>query len=223
MKTAYKLTDQNMQTYNDFQWKLNKWVKTNGEGELCGSGWLHFCIHPLLAILLNPIHADIVPPLRLFKAQVKGKCKTDNGLKVGYTCGKLVKELAVPVFTIEQRIAFGIFCAQAVYKEEKWNEWAENWLNDKDRTEKTAWIAAETAWAARAAADGARAASAAADGARAAASAAIAAETAWAAAWAAARAAVKRGKKFNLTKLAKKAYAFDGKKQQYQEHGETAA
>ena len=58
----YKLTDEKMQTYNGFQWVLGETHETNGEGNLCGPGWLHAYTDPLLAILLNPIHANISNP-----------------------------------------------------------------------------------------------------------------------------------------------------------------
>src|SRR3989304_4485465 len=68
---AYKLTDQQMRTYGDCQWTLGEWKETSGEGNLCGPGWLHFYTHPLLAALLNPIHANIQNP-RLFRVEAEG-------------------------------------------------------------------------------------------------------------------------------------------------------
>jgi len=71
-----------MQTYNDFQWQLNKWyeIKNPDENEdLCTDKWFHFYYHPLLAVLFNPIHANIDKP-RLFQLEVGGLQKNDNGL-----------------------------------------------------------------------------------------------------------------------------------------------
>jgi len=129
----YKLTDQNMQTFLGFQWEIGKWVHTSGKGSLCTKGWLHCYTHPLLAILLNPIHANIKNP-KLFRVSVKGKRETNKGLKLGFSYMKLVKEIPVPTITLTQKIAFGILCAKEVYKEEKWNQWANNWLSGKDRS-----------------------------------------------------------------------------------------
>lgn len=56
---AYKLTDENHQTRNETQWGENITHYTNGEGELCGPGWLHYYNDPLLAVLLNPVHAGL--------------------------------------------------------------------------------------------------------------------------------------------------------------------
>jgi len=60
MKYIYKLTDQDMQTWKGFQWELNKWYETSGEGPLCSEGWLHGYEDPLLAMLHNHIHANIM-------------------------------------------------------------------------------------------------------------------------------------------------------------------
>lgn len=145
MKTLIKLTDQNMQTHNGFQWELNKWYKANGKGGLCTDGCFHGYDTPELAVLLNPIHADFKNP-RGFTMKYRGEILTDNGLKVGVREARIVEEITLPVYTDVQKIAFGILCAKEVCKDKTWNEWADNWLNGTDRTEK----AARAAWAARA-------------------------------------------------------------------------
>jgi hypothetical protein len=175
MKTVIKLTDKNMQTHNGCQWVLGEWKETNGEGELCGPGWLHGYSDPLIAVLHNPIHADI-SDLRMFMAEVDGKYLDDNGLKCGYTRMRLIEEIPVPVITTTQRAAYTILCAKKVCTDIKWNAWADKWLSGVDRSS----AAAEEAWAAAAAARAAE---------EAAAWAAAAAEAAaLAAAWAAAAA-----------------------------------
>ena len=225
MPIAYKLTDQKMRTYNGFQWKLNKPVETPGAGNLCSCGWLHFYEHPLLAVLHNPIHADIENP-RLFEAKVSGKCLKDRQLKIGYTKATLIKELPLPVVALNQRIAYGILCAKITCKDKTFIKWANNWLSGKDRTVDAAHAAAHAAYAAHAA-DAAYAAAhaayaaadAAAYAADAAAYAADAAHAAYAAAYAAhaaedaaapaaAHAAHATNVELNLLKLAKKALRY---------------
>jgi len=144
MTTIYKLTDQSMQTYNGFQWTMNNTETADGEGDLCGPGFLHAYTDPLLAVLLNPIHAGIENP-RLFRAEGTIK-KTDHGLKVGCTEMTLTEELPLPVITTTQRVAFGILCAKEVYKDAGWTRWADNWLSGKDRTAARAARAAWAAW-----------------------------------------------------------------------------
>lgn len=152
MKTLYKLTDQNMQTHRAFQWVLHEPRETTGVGDLCGPGWLHAYTDPLLAVLLNPIHANFKNP-RLFKANwAGGKMKSDMGLKVGVTRLTLVEEMPLPSITPTQRVAFGVLCAKRVCKDPAWHTWADNWLSGVDRSKSAAdaaeWAAAWAEWAA---------------------------------------------------------------------------
>ena len=141
-KYLYKLTDTHMQTYGGYQWEIGKEETAPGKGALCSKGWFHFYTHPLLAVVLNPIHAEIKEP-RLFKAVCSGKLKKDHGLKVGVSSAVLVEEIPLPKITLTQKVAFGILCAKEVYKDEKWFIWADNWLSGKDRSHKTAYAAAD--------------------------------------------------------------------------------
>lgn len=140
----YKLTDQDMKTYGGFQWKLGETRTTSGKGDLCGPGWLHCYSNPDLAILLNPLHAGFNNP-RLFEVECSGEHKEYRGLKEGFTEITLITELTVPIFTNNQKIAFGILCALEVYKDTKYEEWAKNWLNGTDRTIYAAVCAANAA------------------------------------------------------------------------------
>ena len=133
-----------MRTHNEFQWELGKWYETTGEGVLCSPGWFHFYSDPLVGMFMNPIHTNIKNP-RLFRAEVEGKFLNDNETKYGYSRTRLVEELPVPQISPVQRVRFAIFCVKEVYKEKKWNEWADNWLSGKDRTEESATSAAYTA------------------------------------------------------------------------------
>ena len=155
---VYKLTDQNMQTYNGCKWVLGEEKTTSGEGELCGPGWLHCYSDPLLAVLLNPIHADYENP-RLFRAHVGGTSKPDHGLKSGYTKMTLIEEIPVPAISTAQRVRFAILCAMKVYQDPGFVQWGENWLSGKDRSaEAAAWSAGSAAWSAGSAAWSARSA-----------------------------------------------------------------
>jgi len=142
--TVYKLTDQRMQTWNGYQWVLNEPHETSGEGGLCGLGWLHAYTSPYLAVLLNFLHADFRHP-RLFRGEAWGAYKADTGLKVGYTRMVLREELPVPEFSKVQRVAFAIFCAQAVCDHVAFRRWAKRWLSGEDRTRKQAEVVAEEA------------------------------------------------------------------------------
>ena len=143
----YKLTSELYQTYNQTQWGENIFHEVSGEGKMCSSGWLHAYTSPLLAVLMNPVHANFKYPI-LWEAE--GEIGVSDGIKVGCKRLTTLKQIPLLKVTIEQRIKFGILCAKKVCKEEKWNEWADKWLKGEDRSVS----------AARAAADAARAAAA---------------------------------------------------------------
>ena len=136
-KIYYKLTNQDLTTYNGFKWKVGEWNKASGEGNLCGKGWFHFYHSKDLAILLNPIHADIKNPI-LWEAECRGKSFDDNGLKIGWTEARIIKKIPLPRWTLIQKIAFGILCAKEVYYDKDWNNWADKWLSGENRKIKDA-------------------------------------------------------------------------------------
>lgn len=146
----YKLTTKDGTTHNGYQWSLpkngkpGKWHEVSGEGELCSGGFLHFYHDPSLAALLNPIHAKIENPV-LWEAEVAGLMKDDNGLKGGAQKMRLVRKMRLPKFALEQRIAFAIYCAQEVYKDEAFAKWACAYLDGADRSEAAAEAAAGAA------------------------------------------------------------------------------
>jgi len=111
MTTVYKLTDAKMQTHGGFQWTLGETAKTDGRGDLCGSGWLHYYSDPLLAVFLNPVHANYGSDMRLFRATAGPVQKHDRGLKSGTTELTLVEELRVPRVTPAQCAKFARLCS----------------------------------------------------------------------------------------------------------------
>jgi len=141
----YKLTDQKMRTHKGLRWELGRWYEMNGEDD---SGWLYFYTNPLLAVLLNPIHADFKNP-KLFEAE--GEIgKRNYNIRVGCKCGRIVKEIKLPKITTAQRVRWAILCSLEVYDQPEYRRWAANWLSGEDRTT-TAAEAALTAAAAEAA------------------------------------------------------------------------
>jgi hypothetical protein len=201
MTKLYKLTDENGQSYGKTQWGEGVTHSGTGQGRLCGPGWVHAYTSPLLAVLLNPIHAKFPKP-KLWEAEGEVGL-TDHGLKVGCKTLTTLREIPLPAITDVQRVTFAILCVKAVCSEKSWNAWADDWLNGKNRTASAAARAARAARAAQAAAEAwaaeetAEAAEAAAEAwaAEETAEAAEAAAWAWAAeetaAWAAARAAAR--------------------------------
>ena len=158
---CYKLTDKNNQTRNGTQWGHNVSHSAEGKGEnLCSDGWIHFYTNPLIALLLNPIHANFSSP-KLWEAESSGE-ELHESLKSGCKTLTTIEEIPLPEISMTQKIAFGILCAKEVFKNKEWNLWADKWLSGEDRTKKSASAAAYAAAYAAAAADAADAAAAAA-------------------------------------------------------------
>ena len=145
----YKLLTQDMTSHNDTKWELNIPITVTKEGtEMCTDQVLHCYNHPLLAIVLNPIHADIKNP-RLFEIEVDKIVNTD-GLKYASKQQTLIKEITIPEISIEQKLEFAIRVTQLILKDTKWNSWADNWLNNTDRTKESAYAAFVDAYCATA-------------------------------------------------------------------------
>ena len=176
MTKLYKLTDEQGRTRagedNELTWAVGVAHKTTGTGtRLCTADVIHAYEHPLIAVLMNPVHADFDPAtMRLFVAE--GEIVAREGqLKCGVHALKIVEEIPVPVLTTEQRIKFAILCAKSVCKDAAWNAWADKWLSGKDPSAEAARAAARAAaeaaeawaaaWAAEAWASAAEAAEAA--------------------------------------------------------------
>ena len=149
--TIYKLTDMNMKTYGGYPWALGKWNRTSGKGGLCGPGWLHAYTSPVLAELLDPIHANF-REYRVFRGEASGPVISDRGLKGGYTNMRITEERPRRHITTENRIRFGIACACRVYTSAEYRAWAGRWVSGADRTEAAARTAVRAARTARAAA-----------------------------------------------------------------------
>ena len=148
--TRYKLTDENDQTRGGCQWGEGIGHETNGEGNLCGPGWLHVYTDPLLTVMLNPLHReDDLDTAHLWEVECEGQRREDLGLKEGWTKVQAVRRMDMPQVSREQRIRFGILCAWEVYRDIVWRAWAKAWL-DGARRRGAAQMAAEAAAAAEA-------------------------------------------------------------------------
>jgi hypothetical protein len=147
----FKLTDENGRTRGNTQWGAGVTHRATGRGtELCSAGFIHAYEHPLLAVLLNPIHADFANP-QLWEARGRVS-KREGQLKCGCKTLTTVRQIPLPEITNEQRIRFAICCAWLVCETPAWRRWAVGGLDGSDRSSAAAWAAAtaaETAaWAA---------------------------------------------------------------------------
>jgi len=153
MTIYYKLTTQEGKTRNETQWGENVTHEATGDIKqgLCSDAWIHAYTHPLLAVLMNPVHADIENPI-LWEGKGEGEAKFEP-LKCGFRKFTTLKKIPLPEVTDVQKVAFGILCAKEVYKDSSWNQWADKWLSGEDRTKSSANAAADAAAYAAAAAD----------------------------------------------------------------------
>lgn len=148
----YKLTDENGQTYGGCQWGENithgEDELLEGEGPLCSGHWYHAYQDPVLAVLMNPAHANFENP-KLWEAE--GNLNRVEPDKVGCRSLTTLREISLPEVTTTQRAAFGILAALEVCDKPYFVAWANKWLTGKDKSAETTWAAARAAEAARAA------------------------------------------------------------------------
>jgi len=153
MSTLYKLSDSDGKTMNGTQWGPGVSHSGTGKGGLCGPGWIHAYEHPLVAVLMNPIHASFKNP-RLWEAEGEIAIR-DGQLKCGCKTLTTVREIPLPEITEEMRARFAILCAKEVCADLSWNAWADKWLSGEDRSveaaKAAAWVLYDAAaWAAEA-------------------------------------------------------------------------
>lgn len=91
------------------------------------------CDSPLQAVLTcpNPTNAENTKVFLLNRWETK--TGTDNNQ--GYT---IVKEVPVPVVSLEQKVAFAIAAVSEIYRERDFVAWADDWLSGKNRTAESA-------------------------------------------------------------------------------------
>lgn len=144
----YKLTTQDYKTrkgkQNECTWGEGVTHSGTGVGPLCSPGWIHAYTSPLLAVLLNPIHANLDDPI-LWEAEGDIGL-SDSGLKVGGRSLTTIKKIPLPILTREQKVIFAILCAKSVYKNPSYLRWADNYISGKDRTYAAANAAAKVAY-----------------------------------------------------------------------------
>ena len=147
---GYKITDRNGQTCHEniiCQWGEGITNTATGDGNgLCTDGFIHFYPDKYTAVFMNPIHGRYDPAqMRMFECEAEEPIIFDFSLKCGAKTVTTIREIEVPTLTLEQRIEIGIRSAMTVNKKPNFVSWAERWLDESDRTAKSA---REVAWAA---------------------------------------------------------------------------
>jgi hypothetical protein len=142
----YKLTDGDGKTFGGTQWGPGVSHSGTGEGGLCGPGWIHAYEHPLIAVLMNPIHSDCKNK-RMWEAEGEVGLR-DGQLKCGCATLTTIREIPLPEITAEMRVRFAIMCPREASTVAAWNAWADKWLSGEDRSADAAEAAAAASTAA---------------------------------------------------------------------------
>ena len=140
---GYKITDKNRQTIyegNVCQWGENVTNTATGTGtKLCTDAFIHLYEDEFVAVFMNPIHGNYnSKTMRMFECEAEPVI-FDSCLKCGAKTVTTIREIEVPVLTLEQIIEIGIHCALTVCKKADFVKWAEHWLDGSDRSAKSAW------------------------------------------------------------------------------------
>lgn len=160
----YKLTDQSGNTQNKTNWipKITHEKQPCGSPELCSAAVYHAYTNANLALLLNPIHADISNP-RMFECS--GDVVVSDWGKVGSFKMTSKKEMRLPDWhtndeTRKQvQVMFAVLCAESVLhiyetysndpRPRQAIEAAKEYLKHKNAdAARAAWGAANAAWGA---------------------------------------------------------------------------
>jgi hypothetical protein len=154
MSYLYKLTDEFGNTRNQTHWaegtrhEIAKELRDSTQ-PLCSKHYYHAYENPLVAVFMNPSHANFRNPI-LWRAT--GWVSKRNGqLKCGCFTLRTLQQIPLPVLTTNQRVRVAIQCALKEPQTESFKSWAKNWLSGVDRTFKTATATQAAVYAAHAA------------------------------------------------------------------------
>src|SRR3990167_3450605 len=111
-----KLTDKDGQTHGGCQWGENITHDATGKSEgLCSDGWIHYYTDPLVAVFMNPAHASFeLQTMRLWEFLAEGEVLTEWD-KSGCKKGTTIREIPLPILSLEQRVEVAIRLSLLVY------------------------------------------------------------------------------------------------------------
>ena len=147
----YKLTDHKNRTKYNTAWGPGVTHTADGYStELCNEHFVHAYADPYLAVLMNPVHANIKNP-KLWECE--GVVKIEQPDKLGCTSLTTLREIPLPVITTAKCRKFALLCTMEVYPLRQiydidgvWLEWSK--IRDKTRAARAAEAAARAAaWA----------------------------------------------------------------------------
>ena len=140
----YKITDEKNCSKNATQWGvgITHELPPCNDPKLCTNKVIHAYRTAEQVAFMYLAHVSYSEP-HLWKAE--GDIVVDDGTKVGVFRLTTLIEIPMPVITTEQRIEIAIRCAKLVCTDERWNNWADKWLDGTDRSNNAAHAAAYVA------------------------------------------------------------------------------
>jgi len=121
----YLLTDLNGKTRRGTTIETNRKNGKRQHGDIVSQNVWECADTSLLAIMINPLHAECVRP-RLF--EIRGEFKQDRNTvhRVG--------EIVLPDVSPEQKLAFAMYCVRSLVPDHTFGAWVERWLANIDRS-----------------------------------------------------------------------------------------
>lgn len=105
-------------------------IVAHGDGnDLCTDGVIHSYASPLLAAIMNPVHANIDNP-RCIEIEAS-EIVADDGTKAGHKRARMLREIPLPTTTRRQRTIFTILAVRAIPDRNpipSWESWADQYL-----------------------------------------------------------------------------------------------
>ena len=136
-KIYCKWVSENMTTRNNTHWEIGVPNECSGQNyiQLCQEGVFHYNHHPLLAVMFKYSHG-CDNYTKLYEIKPQGVI-VEGWDKSGSTILTLIKELEIPKINRFHKAAFAILCSLSFCKDQIYIDWANNWLNGKDRSRKS--------------------------------------------------------------------------------------
>jgi len=132
--TRYLLTNADHSTWRGSQIGTGRSIfRSNAENNVINKNADELGDSPLVAIMLNPWHAQI-DQQKMLEIEFSQIDVVKNDPRVNM----LVRETELPSVTTDQKIVFGLMVIQEVYQNTVFNKWADGWISGSDRSAESA-------------------------------------------------------------------------------------
>ena len=132
--TRYLLTNAEHETWRGSRVSLGRSViSSKSEDSVIDRNTEELGDSPLVAVMLNPWHAQI-DHQKMLELEI-GEIEAIHDNRCIYMT---VRETGVPSVTTDQKIVFALMALQEVYQNPVFNEWADGWISGSDRSAESA-------------------------------------------------------------------------------------